>query len=131
VAGIIQSCKDIETLESRISNHLNQAKVKCQGYLASCNEDNQLVLVDAREALKGAQEQLADIDLVDTQGIQTEQGIIHISKERIALFKWGCTIPGMCDIVSHASSRLDCPRKLRHGIVFFHTTILYVFLHCI
>lgn len=92
IAGIIQSCRDVETLESRIRDHSNHAKAKCWDYLASRNEDDQLVLIEAQKTLKGAQERLADIDPMDTWGIQTEQGIIRISKERIALLFKGIAI---------------------------------------
>ena len=102
--GIIQSCKDIETLESRIRDHSNHAKVKRRDYLASRNEDDQLVLIEAQETLKGAQERLADIDPVDTRGIQTEQGIIRLSKERIALL--------LKDITTH-SQELAAVAKLQ------------------
>jgi hypothetical protein len=107
MAGIIQSCKDIETLESRIRNHSNHAKVKRWDYLASRNEDDQLVLIEAQETLKGAQERLADIDPVDTRGIQTEQGIIRISKERIALL--------LKDITTHSQEmeKLTAVTKLQ------------------
>lgn len=88
VTAITQACKDIETVETRIRDLSNHAKAKRCDYLASLTEDDQRVLSDsALDAQRGAQERLATIDPMEIAGIQTEQGLIRVSKERISLLQ--------------------------------------------
>ena len=87
VTAITRAGQDIETVERRIRDHSNHMKAKRYDYLASLIEDDQRVLIEAQEKHKGAQERLANIDPLEISGIQTEQGLIRLCKERIDLLQ--------------------------------------------
>ena len=87
VTAITRASKDIKTVETRIRDLSNHAKAKRCDYLASLTEDDQRVLSEALDAQRGAQERLATIDPKEIVGIQTEQGLIRVSKERISLLQ--------------------------------------------
>ena len=87
VTAIHRACKDIEIVEALIGDLSNHAKAKRCDYLASLTEDDQRVLIEAEDAQRGAQERLATIDPKEIAGIQTEQALIRVSKERISLLQ--------------------------------------------
>jgi hypothetical protein len=87
VTAITRASQDIERIQPGIRDLSNHTKAKRCDYLTSLNEDDQRVLIEAEEQLKGAQERLASIDPNEIGGIQTEQALIRLSKKRIDLLQ--------------------------------------------
>ena len=85
VIAISQTCKDLESLQAKITKISADTNTKQWAWIVSCNEDDHNVLREAQTGLKEAQERLADTDPLNTMGIQTEQGWIRLYKERIGL----------------------------------------------
>jgi hypothetical protein len=69
---------------SDISIH---AQAKQRDFLTSCNTDDQLVMAEAQEMLKEAQERLELMDPLTPDAIKMEQAMIRLAKERISLLR--------------------------------------------
>lgn len=87
VAAIGQACRDIEMVEGRISDHTKDAMAKRYDHLSSRNEDLQQVLIVAKEELLAGQDRLERIDSMQRQGIEAEQAMIRLARERITLLE--------------------------------------------
>lgn len=87
MSAVTRALEDIESLESQVRGHSTDVKEKRRLYLSALNDDDHRVLVEAQGLLNQAKERLEDIDPTEVNGIQTELGIIRLSKTRVALLQ--------------------------------------------
>jgi len=87
VSAITRALQDIETLEARVRDRSLHANARRWDYLMSRNSDDERVLAEAQGTLMAAKGRLEEIDPTEINGIRTEQAMIRLSKERVALLQ--------------------------------------------